>query len=266
MSAPATLPTVSPPTLAPGLARAFGGVWRLTYPGFFTVRRLLVLAGLSALLFLLTAQNVRHGQTEYFFRWTTEFYLTFLLPAIALLSAAGAIRDDMLSVPVDYVLTRPVRRPVLVLFRYLCQMLCLQVSSLIPLAAVYAAGYTEQVGHLGAMLPHLLYAQALTIAGFAALGFFFGACTTRYFALAVLYGLTIEIGIGQIPTQVSKLSMTHHILAMLSPLVPEARGLHEAQSALAAGGAILVFVLIALGGAVAIFSLREFTGSGTAEK
>jgi ABC-2 type transport system permease protein len=257
---------VPPPGIAPSLARAFGGIWRLTYPGFFSVRRLLVLVGLSAMLFLLTSANVRHGQTAYFYRWTTGFYLTLLLPAISLLSAAGAIRDDMLSVPVDYVLTRPLRRPLFVLFRFLSQVICLQVSSLIPLAAVYAAGYAEQIKHLGPMLPHLLCAQMLTVTGFAALGFLFGACTTRYFAIAVLYGLTVEIGVGQIPTQVSKLSMTHHILAMLSPVIPNARGMHEAEGVLAAAGAILVFVLVALGGAIAIFSRHEFTGSGAAEK
>ena len=266
MNDSATSLPAAPGAIDPGLTRAFGGVWRLTYPDFFRIRRLLVLAGLSALLFLLTSENVRHGQTSYFFRWTTEFYLTFLLPAVALLSAAGAIRDDMASVSVDYVLTRPVRRPVFVVLRYLSQMLCLQASSLVPFAAVYAAGVLHGVDRLGAMLPHLLLAQGLAVAGFSALGFLFGAITTRYFALAIAYGLMVEIGVGQIPTQVSKLSMTHHLLAMLQPIVPGARGLHAPESITAAGGAILLFVALALGGAIAIFSLREFTGAGTAEK
>lgn len=266
MNDSATALPILPAAIAPSPWRALGGVWRLTYPGFFSARRLLVLAGLSTLLFLLTAQNVRHGQTDYFYRWTTEFYLTFLLPAISLLSAAGSVRDDMQSVSVDYVLTRPLRRAWFVVLRYLSQMLCLQVSSLVPLAAIYAAGYTEGVDRLGAMLPHLLLGQALTIAGFSALGFLFGALTTRYFVVGVLYGLVVEIGVGQIPTQVGKLSMTHHVLAMLSPVIPNARGLHEAESIVVAAGAILVFVLVAVGGAVALFSMREFTGSGTAEK
>lgn len=258
--------TAAPIALAPTLGRALGGVWRLTYPDFFRMRRLLVVGGLSGLLFLLTSQNVGTGQTDDFFRWVTEFYLTFLLPTVALLSAAGAIRDDMASVSVDYTLTRPVRRPVFVVLRYLSHMACLQVTSLIPFGALYLAGAMERVEQLGAMLPHLLLAQALVVAGFAAVGFLFGSLTTRYFGLAITYGLIVEIGVGQIPTQISRLSMTHHILAMLSPLIPNARGDHAPESIVVASGAILLFVLVTLAGAVAVFSMREFTGSGTAEK
>jgi ABC-type transport system involved in multi-copper enzyme maturation permease subunit len=260
-----TLPA-APAALAPGLLRAFGGVWRLTYPDFFRLRRVLVLAGLSAMLFLLTSENVRHEQTSFFFRWTTEFYLTFLLPVVVVLSAAGAMRDDMASVSVDYVLTRPVRRPVFVALRYVSQMLCLQVSSLVPLAALYVAGAIHEVQGLVGMLPYFLFAQALIVLGFSALGSLFGALTARYFPLAIAYGLMVEIGVGQIPTQVSKLSMTHHVLAMLQPLVPDARGAHASESEAAAAFAILIFVGIALAGAIAVFSRREFTGSGAAEK
>jgi len=266
MNAPTTTLTAAPAAPVPGLARALGGVWRLTYPEFFRTRRLLVLAVVCGLLFLLTAQNVRHGQTEFFYRWVVEFYLTFVLPSVALISAAGAIRDDMASVSIDYVLTRPVRRPVYVVLRYLCQVVCLLVSSLAPLAALFGVGIMHEVDRLGAMLPHLLLAQGLIVAGFAAVGFLFGALTTRYFALAIAYGMMVEMGVGQIPTQVSKLSMTHHVLAMLQPLVPGARGMHAPESAATATGAILLFVAVALGATVAVFSMREFTGAGTAEK
>ncbi len=256
-------PSVS---IVPGPFRALGGIWRLTYPGFFAGRRLLILTGLAAVLYLLTTQNAHAGSASYFYSWAVEFYLIFLLPAVTFLAAAGALRDDMQSVSVDYLLTRPVRRASLVFFRYISQFACLQLTALIPLAALYVAGTQQNVADLWPMLPHLLLAQVLVIGGFSALGFLFGALTTRYFVLGVVYGLVVEIGVGQIPTQISRLSMTHHVLAMLSPLVPGVRGTHAPESYWVAVGAFVLFMIIALGGAMAVFSLREFSGSGTAEK
>ena len=264
MSEPA--PTLAPlsSALAPSLLRALGGVWRLTYPEFFRTRRLLVLAGLSAVLFLLTRQNVGLGRGEQFLEWTIGFYLRVLAPIVALLSAAGAIRDDMASVSVDYVLTRPVRRPVFVALRYLSQMTCLQLSGLIPFAALVLAGYTADVSGLGRVAFPILAAQGLAITGFSALGFLLGALTARYFPLAIAYGLIVEIGVGNIPTQVSRLSMTHHVLAMLDGLM--APGTGGVAMAASACGAIALFVALALGGAIAVFSLREFTGASAPEK
>lgn len=259
----ASLPP-TPAAIAPSLIRAFGGIWRLTYPEFFRARRVLVLGGLSVVLYLLTVQNVRLEGAGQFLDWATDFYLRVLVPIVALLSAAGAIRDDMGSVSVDYTLTRPVRRPVFVTLRYVSQMVCLQASGLVPFAALVLAGHARDVSGLGGLATSILAAQMLAIAGFSSLGFFLGALTARYFPLAIAYGLIVEVGVGNIPTQVSRLSMTHHVLALQDALLsPATAGVATAASAC---GAIALFVVLALGGAVAVFSLREFTGAGTAEK
>lgn len=260
-----TTPTPSS-AIVPGALRTLGGVWRLTYPGFFAGRRLLVLLGLAAVLYLLTTQNAHAGSAGYFYSWAVEFYLIFLLPAVTFLTAAGALRDDMQPVSVDYLLTRPLRRASLVLYRYASQFICLQAIALLPLATLCVAGSRQGVADLWAMLPYLLLAQVLVVGGFSALGFLFGALTTRYFVLGVVYGLVVEIGVGQIPTQISRLSMTNHILAMFSPLVPGVRGTYAPEGPATVAGAFLLVMVIALGGALAVFSLREFTGSGAAEK
>lgn len=253
----------APAAIAPSLARTFGGVWRLTYPNFFRGRHVLLLAALSAVLYLLTVQNVGPHRIEALVAWTAEFYLRFLLPSVALLSAAGMMRDDMASVSVDYVLTRPVRRPIFVALRYASHMVCMQVSGLLPLAALVMAGAIRDVP-VSAILVPLIAAQVLTIAGFSALGVFFGAVTARYFPLAISYGLIVEIGVGNIPTQVSKLAMTHHVIDLFA--ASTSGGGFDAGSFAATTGAILIFIVIALAGAIAVFSLREFTGAGTAEK
>lgn len=253
-----------PPT--PGHGRALGGLWRLTYPAFLAPRRVLVLAGLGALLYILTAQNVRHHEPEYFQRWAVEFYLAFLLPAVTFLSAAGAVRDDMLPVSVDYVLTRPVRRAWFVLFRYLSQMACLQLASLVPLAALAAAGMANGPAQLDGLLPRIAYAQVLVVAGFSAVGFLFGALTARYLVLGMIYGLIVEVGVGQIPTQLSRLSMTHHVRAMFGAWVPGLHGAGEPEGAFVTTCVFLVFGVIALAATVVVFSWREFAGNSSGEK
>jgi ABC-type transport system involved in multi-copper enzyme maturation permease subunit len=258
--------SLSPVEFVPGPWRALGGIWRLTYPSFFTLRRLLTLGGVLAVLFLLTTQNIETGQSSEFYRWTTGFYLTFLLPCITFLSAAGAIRDDTASVSVDYVFTRPVRRPVFVILRFLSQMACLQLTSLLALGVLLIVGRMENIAQLGAMLPHLLLAQVLIVAAFSGLGFLLGALTARYLVLGVAYGMLIEVGIGQIPTQISRLSMTHQVLAILQPIAPDVRGLHAPESMAAAAIAVSIFTFVTVGGAALIFAWREFLGSGTAEK
>lgn len=254
------------PVSKPHAFRALGGLWRLTYPGFFAPRRLLILAGLSGLLFLLTAQNVNRAETVYFHRWAVEFYLAFLLPAVTFLAAAGAVRDDMLPVSTDYLLTRPVRRAWFVALRFICHVACTQIASLIPLAAMFAAAGTFTAPAIAAMLPRVLAAQVMVVAGFSALGFLAGSLTARYLVVGVLYGAIVEIGLGRIPVQISRLSMTHHVLALFEnsirglPGVVEAGGLGSATLAFAA------FTLVGLGATAAVFSLREFAGQATAEK
>lgn len=250
----------------PGTLRALGGIWRLTYPGFVSTRRLLTLAGLLALLALLTAQNIRFGSAMEFSRWTVSFYLAILLPAIAFLSAGGAIREDMKSIPVDYVLTRPLRRPVFVALRYLSQMVCLQLTSLLPLGVILTVGRFVEIDGLGIMLPRLIVAQVLAVAAFSGLGFLFGAFTTRYLVLGLMYGGLIEIGVGHIPTQISRLSISNHIRTIVEPVMFGIPGWHDPAGIGAAVGTILLFTLITVGGAAALFSIKEFTGSGTAEK
>ena len=57
-------------------------------------------------------------------------------PVIAFVAGGGMIREDMKAGTVDYVLTRPVRRPVVVLARFVSQLVCLQVIHLVVLTAL----------------------------------------------------------------------------------------------------------------------------------
>ena len=259
-------PALSPPRVAANLAHAFGGVWRLTLRRFLQPGHWLTLAiGLGVLALLSFAPGPRGSGTGHFVGWVGGFHVTFLVPAIAFMAAAGALRDEMKSGAVDYVLTRPIPRPAFVAFKFLAHTVCLQVEFLLALAVVFGVGALRDAPGLAAALPSLLLAQGLLVVAFGALGFLCAAITTRYFLIGLAYAGVIEAGVGQIPTQLSRLSMTHLVRDFLAPLMERS----AAPSAGAPGGLFTAAVLIAfsvlvLAAATAIFSTRELSGPAEA--
>ncbi len=256
MNTPPPLPPVlSPlPAPAPDWRRSLGGVWRLTYRRFLAPAQLGILVGLLSLLALLALAGIRNGNAEHFAQWSVRFYLAFVVPVIAFLSAAGLVQDDMTPSTADYVFTRPIRRHAFVLQRYLSHTACLQVQCLLALGVLIAVGMFRQVPALASTAPSLLLAQALAVTAFSALGFAFGAFTSRYLILGIFYAGIVEIGIGNIPTQLNRLSMTHQVRTIASATTEPGR---------IAGAifALLMLSLVTIVIAAALFSFRETAGA-----
>lgn len=265
MNTPAPLPSpVPPPT--PDWRRALGGVWRLTYRRFLAPKQLAILGGMFALLALLVLSALHHNQEfrlkKDFAEWSVQFYLAFVVPVIAFISAGGVVRDDMTPATVDYVLTRPLRRHAFVLYRYLAQTACLQVQCLLALGVLVAVGAYRHVPDLSETVPSLLLAQILAIPAFSALGFAFGAYTSRFLVLGIFYGGIIEVGIGNIPTQLNSLSMSHQVRTIASSVLPfRGKAAQYADSLPSAIGTLLVLTLVFAAIAAVLFSLREAAGT-----
>ncbi|MGH8018734.1 MAG: hypothetical protein ACREIA_10645 [Opitutaceae bacterium] len=257
-----TDPATSIPAPAPGAARAFGGVWRLTYPRFLAPGNVLAQLGLAVGLALFGALPIEEGQASHYFNWVVLFYLTFLVPALAFLSGAGALRDEMKPTAVDYVHTRPIRRAVLVAFKFAAHFLCSQASLFVALAVVVGVGVFRDIpGTLGAA-PLMWLGQALGGAVFMALGFFFASLTSRYLVLGLLYGAVIEAGIGNIPTQLAGLSLTRHLKNLLAPVHADLVSLFsDAPGAGSTVTALLVVTALLLAASALIFNRREFAGA-----
>ena len=250
------------PTTAPSWQRTFGGIWRLTYGRYLAPGNLGILAGLLGLLALLALSGIHNGKAEHFAEWSIHFYLAFVVPVLAFLSAAGLIQDDLKPATADYVLTRPVRRPIFVLFRYLAQTGCIQVQCLLALGTLVAVGAFRQVPGLAATVPSLLLAQILAVAAFSALGFAFGAFTHRYLVLGIFYAGVVEVGVGNIPTQLNRLSMTHHVRAIAGNILNlKAKGPVPLDGLPASILALLVFALVLIALAAVQFSLHESAGA-----
>jgi ABC-2 type transport system permease protein len=266
-----SLPSTSSPAqitaaVAPSLRNACGGIWRLTFRRFLAPSQWTIPAILLAVLALIAFATVRDGYERLFFRWTSGFYLTFLVPILAFLSGAGAIRDEMKPATVDYILTRPVRRPAFVVFKFLSHLACLQVVFLLALGVVITVGLYRHIPSLFATLPWLLLGQAVAVTAFAAFGLLCGTITARYLVVGLVYGGIVESAIGRIPTQLNRLSMTHQLRALLEQVLPGFnRALPPTQSPLAIVGLLLIFSAAMLAVAALYFAFQELAGARTNE-
>jgi ABC-2 type transport system permease protein len=254
-----------PSRVAPSLAAAFGGIWRLTLrryllPGhWLAVAGLLVVLGLFSLPVVPNHEAAVHGLMP----WAVNLYLTFLVPILAFISAAGVMRDEMKSDTVDYVLTRPVGRSAFIGFKYLAHVGCAQVDFLCALGVVIGIGVYRQIPGIWAAVPALLDMQLLLVAAFSAFGFLCAVFTSRYVVVGLAYATIIEVGVGQIPTQLSLLSMTHQVRATLEYLIdPSGLVSAAAPSMLATSALLLAFAVGTLAIAATLFAFREFAGPG----
>lgn len=258
--------TISVPAVRPNPLRAFGGVWRLTWQSFSTRGRLVLLVGMVLLLSLLSLVRIRHGQESDFLPWTVEFYLGFILPVMAFLSGAAALRDEMKSSTADYVLTRPIRRIHLVIFKYLSHLVCIQLFYLIVLGGLIGLALGIHIPDILSAVPRLLLAQFTALTCFSGLGFLFGVLTERYLILGILYAGAVEMAIGHIPTQLNAISMSRQLMTLLHPLNPNASVFFTGTaSAVEVVAALLGYATIFVGLCAMVFSRREMIGAAGRE-
>ena len=71
----------------------------------------------------------------------------------------------------------------------------------------------------------------------------------------------IEAGVGQIPTQLSRLSMTHQVRDLLAPLIERTAEVAPVSGWLITIAMLLGFAVVMFAAAAAVFTLREFAGS-----
>jgi ABC-type transport system involved in multi-copper enzyme maturation permease subunit len=199
------------------------------------------------------------NRTAPFYRWLIDFYLFIILPLCCVRGCGGLIRDELHTDTLSFLTTRPVRRGTLVVLKYLSQVACLEVWALIEGSLLIAAGSLRHIPDLASLLPLFLAAQFLAVPAWGALGLFLGQLTKRYLPLAVVYGLIVELGIGDIPTNINTLSMMRHLKTLLSRN-PTLESLFQwTGGGVAAPMAALLFgTLLFLSLAAFLFTIREY--------
>lgn len=265
-STPASTSTSAlPAPVAPNAWHAFGGVWRLTFRRFMTPTQGLVFAGALALLLLIGFALTRTGHVRGFYNVIADLYLTIVTPMIAFVAAAGSIRDDLRPAVTDYVLIRPVRRPAFILFKFVAHVACLQVAFLVALVALMGLGVMREITSLASSFPWLLFAQALTVMAFSAFGFLCGALSSKYFLIGLAYAALVELGVGNIPTQINRLSMLRQINSLLHSVLPNVRPAGEPQDALTTIVVLVSISAVMVAVTAGVFAVRELSAGPTKE-
>jgi ABC-2 type transport system permease protein len=263
-SAPAT--TVPALRVAPNSLHAFGGVWRLTYLRFRAPGQWVPLLAVLAVLALFVTAIVRDGGARVYFSMMRGFYLTFMVPFMAFLSGGGAMRDEMKGGSVDYVLTRPLRRPVFVVFKFVSHLACIQVLFLLGLVVMLAIAGFRHIPGVWPVLPWLLLSQVLLVTAFSAFGFFAGVLNSRFIIIGLLYGGMVEAGIGHAKIQLNRLALTHQVQAMLEPLLPFGPAVPvPGPGPLDTTVFILIYAAVMLVLAATVFSFQELLGAKPGE-
>jgi ABC-2 type transport system permease protein len=258
-----TAASFSPPRVQPNQKHAFAGILRLAWSRFMTPGHWFGLLASLAVLALLASATRPGSEDGHYVRWLGEFYVVAVVPIFAFIFAGGAMRDDVKAGSVDYLLTRPVLRPALVGFRFVAHQLALQFDFMCALGLLVAIGVGLHAPGIISALPMLVLAQVAMIFAFGAFGFFCAAATSRFIIVGLCYAGIVEVGIGNIPTQLSRLSMTHLARDLL-------RGPMGALGEPALGPVMSVAVLLGfsavmLVSAAAIFSFREWAASQARE-
>lgn len=205
---------IAPPT-ALGALR---GLWLLTWKGRLTLRQLPALLGtvLAVPLLALVAMHKAPAHATPIFYWLVVFHLQLALPFYCLTIFGDLIRGELQANTLVFCTVRPLTRARLFLVKFLCQMGWVQIVALVNgilLLGIGVVGGVEDVVHFA---PLFFGVQCLAVLAYGACSAFLGLVHKRFLVLGVLYGAIVEVGIGQIPSNINSLSLTRHLKTLLA--------------------------------------------------
>lgn len=213
------------------------------------------------------ANEPRWNWSAPFYHWLIDFYFFVILPLTCVRATGALIRDELQADTLGFLLTRPLSRGRLLILKYLSQTAWLQIVLLIETLLIFAVGAVRHIPDLGALLLLFVGAQFLAVSAWSALGAVLGLISSRYVALALVYGLIVEMGIGRIPTNINTLSLMRHLKTLLAHN-PALQSLYQWQGTGAATsvGALVLGAAIFLSVAYLLFTFLEYHHAAEMQK
>jgi ABC-type transport system involved in multi-copper enzyme maturation permease subunit len=269
MTAPSSPPSTAAPL--PGLSArntpfvaTLSGLWLLTWKSRLSLRQWPALVGtiLPASLLAFLVLRTSTGANLAFFYWLAAAYLLLGIPLYCLAVFGGLIRDDIQSNTLSFLVTRPSSRARFLFARFLCQLAWVQLLGLAAGLALLATGMLCGVGGIPQFTAMFLATQALALFVFGGLATLLGLLHRRYLVLGTIYGLVVEVGIGQIPTNINALAMTRHLRTLLghNPAIHQIYEWSTDRTEMALF-ILLSVAILSLALSSLLFTVREYLGS-----
>ena len=247
--------------------RRAGVVFSLTLGYLLTTRRGIATALLAALPLILAASlaigRVATFDILLFQTLMVPLFLQVVLVFVTLVLATALIREEIEDTTIHYLLTRPVSKPAIALYKYAGYFVAMLVLLVPPISLAYVVtqGYARDA--LAADLDVLTGFLAATVLGGAAYGALFtflSVLLRKPLPVGLLFGFVWESIVGSIPGDVPKLSIIHYLKSILKDTIAVGP-LSSYPSNISAGVAAIVlvaFTVAMLVAAMVVFQRSEF--------
>src|SRR6266480_1324437 len=207
-------------------ARRLWVVTSLTLRYLLGTRRVIAMLLLSAIPFILAlslaAGRVSAFNIDLFQRLMIPLFLQVVLIFVTLVNATTLIREEIEDNTLPYLLTRPISRPAVVLYKYIGYLVAVLILLVPPIVLAY--GVTEAY-------------QGTTL------------------ATGLLIGFVWESIVGSIPGDVPKLSVIHYLKSILQGMIAVGP-MTTYGSDISAG--IAVLILVGLSVAMIVLAMMVF--------
>ena len=253
--------------------RAARGVFGLALEGMVWSRRSLLMAillGLPVLLAVLyrvalaAKTAARFSAFDAYGTLVALYYVRNVLPLAALFYATALVADEVEGKTITYLLTRPIRRPAILVGKFAAYLVTTLSLTLPALVITFFVMVTARgASGLGAYVPHLFQDMgvlALTLLAYGALFTLMGVLLRRPMILGLLFLFVWEL-MANLPGYMPRLTLTAYLRSLVS-YRPAQEGFAEIFGQVLPTALCLEVVGVAsvffLAGAAWIFSQREF--------
>src|SRR2546428_6633808 len=194
----------------------------LTVRYLLTTRRAIVTALLAMIPLIvvlsLAAARVQSYGVVLFQILMVPLFLQVVLIFVTIVQAGLLIRKEIDDDTLPYLLTRPISKPAVVLYKYLGYVVAMFVLLVPPLVVAYGVTEAYAGSSFGADLDVLGAFLAVTVLGGLAYGALFtllSVATRRPLFVGLMFGFVWEGVVGSIPGDVPKLSVIYYIRSVL---------------------------------------------------
>ncbi len=206
------------PEIRPTFHGALAGVWLLTWRPRLTWRHSAgLLATILAMPLLASLGWFAHEeQVSQFTHWVIFFYLQLALPLYCLAVLGDLIRGELQTNTLVFLATRPLSRARLFLIKFVCELVWVQCLAATSTGLLLGIALALGVNELASAAAKIFAIQIVAVAAYGALSALLGMLHRRFLIVGAIYGLVVEIGIGQIPTNINNLSINRHLRTLMA--------------------------------------------------